>query len=228
MLKSLLLLIFVCNIVVLSSGCLFADQGINQNTNKIGQVNSNVTNGDNSVEKPPGNLSESDMRDYTDEIAKKLGLAPLNKNTQRKGFELRFWINSGMPSDEKLLIVRSTKSSNQAFFYHIKETRPNSIKFRKEILTNPKSDWNTFLSEISNRLATPNRLVLDPKFNISRHEGLISIEFVEKGEYQFALYGHHTKFPDGVRLINLCEYLSTEFGVNIDCRGERTTLGPIR
>jgi hypothetical protein len=227
MLRSLLLSIFVWNIIALSSGCSFAYQRINQNTNEISQVNSNVTKEDDSNEYVTNKELEDSTKGEIEEISQKLGLIPLTKNTQRKVFELRLWINFGMPGDYKLLIIRSTKSGNQASFYHFRKTPPDPIKFDKEILANPNSDWNKLLSEISNRLATPNRLVHDPKLHISRHEGLISVEFVEKGEYQFALYGHHTKFGDGLRLINLCEYLSSEFGVNIDCRGQRTNLGPI-
>lgn len=225
--RSILLSIFVLNIIVESSGCTFADQSVKQNTNETSQANTNVRKEGDPVERPRGNLFESEMKDYNDEIAKKLGLTQL-KNTKNNQFELRLWINSGMPSDEKLLILRSSESDNNASFYHLQITTRDPMVFSKEVLASPKSEWNILLSEISNRLANPKGLVLDPQFYISRHEGLISLEVVEKGEYQFVLYGHHTSFGDGIRLINLCEYLSGEFGLNIDCRGQRTTLGPIQ
>jgi hypothetical protein len=235
--RSLLLSIFVWNIIVLSLCCSSTDEGVNQNTKESQHVNSKVTKGNDTVEndtnKKLENLDkikklENYFRGEVKQIPRKLGLVQLTKTSLRNDFELRLWINLGMASDEKLLIVRSSSSGNNASLYHLQKTTSDPLIFNKEVLASPKSDWKSFLSEISNRLATPNRLLLDPNFDISRHEGVIFLEVLEKGEYQFVFYRQHTSFGDGIRLINLCEYLSGEFGVNIDCRGERTALGPIR
>lgn len=227
MLRLLFIFIFIGNIIVLSPGCSFTGE-VNSETNKIGQVNSNVLKRVDSIEKQPNNDIENDIKKEIKEFSLKQGLVPLPKTTQRNGFDLRLWINLGMPEDEKLLIVHTSESGNHTYFYHLRETADDPSRLHKEVIADPKNGWNTLQSEISNRLATPKRLVLDPQFHITRHEGVISLEVVEKGEYQFVFYGHHSSFDDAVRLINLCEYLSSEFGINIDCRGERTTLGPIR
>jgi hypothetical protein len=225
--RSLLLTKFVL-IIILSSGCSFTNQGVNQKTNLAGRANSNVTERVDPIEKQPNNLTENDIKGIIQELSGRIRLAPLTKTAQRNGFEFRLWINLGMPNDEKLLIVRTSESGNHAYFYQFRATVEAPRRPPKEVLANPKDGWNTLQSEISNRLATPERLVPVSELNITHHEGLISLEVVEKGEYQFVYYGHHSSLDDAVRLINLCEYLSSEFGVDIDCRGQRTTLGPIR
>jgi hypothetical protein len=226
--RLLLVSIFTWIIIFLSAGCSFSEPSFNQNTNESRQVNSNVIKGDNFIDNDSNKKVENFVKEFIKEIPPKLGLSPLTNTSQHTTFEFRLWINLGMPSDEKLLIVRSSRSDNQATLYHLRKTLDKQIRFDKEILANPKSGWNPLLSEISNQLVTPKRLVFDPQFNLTRHEGVICLEVVETGEYQSVFYGQHTKFEDGVRLKNLCEYLSGEFSINIDCRGERTTLGPIR
>jgi hypothetical protein len=224
---SLLLSTFVW-IIILSSGCSFTDQGVNQITNEAGRVNSNVTERVNHIEKQPNNLTENDIKGIIQGLSGKIRLAPPTNTARRNGFELQLWINLGMQDDEKLLIVRTGENRNYAYFYQFRATVDAPRRPPKEVLADPKNGWSNLQSEISNRLATPKRLVPDPQFHITRHEGLICLEVVEKGEYQFVYYGHHSSFDDAVRLINLCEYLSDQFGVEIDCRGERTALGPIR
>jgi len=221
----LFIFIFIPNIIVLSSGCSFTDEVTE--TNKTFQANSNVTKPDDSIKKQPNNLTENDIKGIIQGLSKKIRLVPLIKTVRRNGFELRLWINLGMPDDEKLLIVRTDENGNYAYFYQFRATADAPRRPPKEVLANPKDGWNTLQSEISNRLATPKRLVPDPQFYISKHEGLICLEVVEKGEHQFVFYGHHSSFEDALRLINLCEYLSGEFGIDIDCRGKRTMLGPI-
>jgi hypothetical protein len=225
--RSLLLTKFVW-IIILLSGCSFTDQGGNQNTNNAGRANFNVTERVDFDEKPPNNLTENDIKGIIRAASRKMRLGPLTKSARRNGFELRLWINLGLVDDEKLLIVRTGESRNYAYFYQFLETADALRRSPIEILADPQNGWSNLQSEVSNRLATPKRLVLDPQFHITRHEGLISLEVVEKAEYQFVYYGHHSSFDDAMRLINLCEYLSGEFGVDIDCRGKRTTLGPIR
>ena len=214
--RSLLLTKFVC-IIILSSGCSFTDQGVNQTTNEAGRVNSNVNKRVDSIEKQPNNLTANDIKGIIRVNSGKIRLIPLTKTVQRNGLELRLWINLGMVDDEKLLIVRTGESRNYAYFYQFRATVDAPRRPPKEVLAEPKNGWSNLRSEVSNRLATPKRLVPDPQFHITRHEGLISLEAVEKGDYQFVYYGHHSSFDDAVRLINLCEYLSGEFGVDIDC-----------
>ena len=225
--KSILLSIFTYFIILLSSGCVFMDQDLNQNTKNQGSyVNANVTNRDDLVKNDASEIIEYHSKKHIKEFSLALGLAPLNKTARRKEFEFRLWINLGSPGDEKLLLIRSSGSDNCAYFYHINRI-VDPTSFGKELLGSPKSGWITLLPEISDRLIIPKGLVLDPQFDIDRHEGVIWLEVVEKGEYQHVYYGHHTSFDDGVRIIKLCEYLSNEFGLDIDCRGERTRLGPI-
>ena len=223
----LFIFVFIWNIIVLSAGCSLTEED-NSETNKTGQINSNVTKRVDSIEKQPNNLTENDIKGIIQESSGKIRLVPLTKTAKRNEFDLRLWINLGMLGDEKLLIVRTSESRNYAYFYQFRSTVDAPRRPPKEVLADPQNGWSNLQSEISNRLATPKHLVLDPQFHITRHEGLISLEVVEKGEYQFVYYGHHSSFDDAVRLINMCEYLASEFGVNIDCRGERTTLGPIR
>lgn len=214
-------------VVLFSSGCSLLGE-ISPETNKKGQIDPNVSNRGNAVRRPPNNLSDKDIKDLILASCRINRLVPLTDSRRRARFELRLWINIGMPYDERLLIIRGTEDSSQAAFYHLQAQFDGGGKFRKQVLGDPRAGWGTVRAEISDRLAAPQHLVPDPQFGFSNHEGLIYLEVVENGEYRIVYYGQHSKFDDAVRLKDLCRYLSTEFGLDIDCWGERTWLGPIQ
>ena len=78
------------------------------------------------------------------------------------------------------------------------------------------------LFEVRSRLTTPKGLVRDPQFSLNRDEPVILLEVLDKGEYRRVFYGKNTTFQDGKRLIEVCDYLASEFGVNMECCGGRT------
>lgn len=225
--KSVFLTIFTSFILSMSSGCLFIDQGTGQETSDAVQVNTDNKNLDDLDKNDSNKIVEYHSQRDIKEFSRLLRLDPLMRTAQAEGFEFRLWINLGMPGDEKLFRIRSSGGNSYAYFNHLRRV-VDPTSFRQKPLSSPKSGWNSVVTEIGSRIDTPTRLALDPKFDLSRHEGVIWLEFVEKGKYQVVYYGHHTSFGDGVRLINLCKYLSDEFGVDTDCRGERTRLGPIK
>lgn len=208
-------------LILLSSGCLSIDRGVNRNTNGSIQVNADLPSG--------GDLIEIDSYEFVDEliakdikkISQKLGLAPLPKTGRPEEFEFRLWTNSGGLVEEKLLTVHFDGIDNNAYFFEI-NSRSDSIRFRREQLASPKSGWNRMIFEMKSRLTTPKGLVRDPQFDLDRDEPLILLEVLDKGEYRRVFYGHYTSFPDGKRLIEVCEYLASEFDVNLACRGEST------
>lgn len=220
--RSLLFSVLTSFIILLSSGCLFTDQRANRNTNESVQVNADLPSG--------GDLIETDSYEFVDElsakdikeVSPKLGLAPLPKTARPEEFEFRLWSNSGGLGDEKLLTVSSSGSENNAYFFDINR-RADPIKLHRDHLASPKSGWNRVLFEVRNRLTTPKGLVRDPQFQLSRDEPVILLEVLDKGEYRRVFYGQNTSFQDGKRLIELCDYLTSEFDVNMDCHGERTT-----
>ena len=78
--------------------------------------------------------------------------------------------------------------------------------------------------ELKSRLTTPRGLVQDPHFSLERDEPLIVLEVVGREEYSRVFYGQYTSFPDGKRLIDVCEYLAGEFDIGMDCRTASTPL----
>lgn len=209
--------------VALAAGC----SGFTPETDQSWPVNSPSDNRVEPVETPSNNLSDKDIKDLILESCRQNRLVPLTTTGRRGVFELRLWTNIGLLHDERLLIVRSSGSRNQAGFYHLRSVFGEG-KFQKAVLVGPISGWSTLQSNIKSRLDTPDRLMPDPQFYLGRDEGLIYLEVVENGEYRIVYYGQHSKFDDAVRLKDLCRYLSDEFGLDIDCLGERTILGPIR
>lgn len=220
--RSVLFSVIASFIILLSSGCLFTDQRVNRNTNESVQVNADLPSGGDLIEIDSYEFIEEGLTTDIKKISQKLGLAPLPKTARPEEFEFRLWTNLGGLGDARSLIVRSSGSENHAYFFDINRAL-DPIRFRKEHLASPKSGWNRVLFEVRNRLTTPKGLVRDPQFQLSRDEPVILLEVLDKGEYRRVFYGQNTSFQDGKRLIELCNYLASEFDVDTDCRGERAT-----
>jgi hypothetical protein len=208
-------------VVLLSTGCLATDQTANRNTIETVQVNTAFPSGGDIIEIDPYEWVDKRLENRIKDISPKLGLAPLAKAVRPEGFEFRIWTNLDARVDPKLLGVRSSGSENNACFYDMNR-RADSIKLRQEHLAIPKSGWNKILFEMRSRLTSPKGLVRDPQFELNRDEPLIVLEVLDKGEYRRVFYGQNTSFQDGKRLIELCDYLASEFAVNMDCYGGRT------
>lgn len=208
-------------IILVSTGCLATNQGVVRNADENVQVNAHLPSGGDIIEIDSYEFSDEYLKILIKEISPKLGLVPLAKTGRPEEFEFRIWTNLGALGDPKLLGVRSSGNENNAYFFDMNRNG-EQIKERREHLATPKSDWNRMLFEVRSRLTTPNGLVRDPQFPLSRDEPLILLEVLDKGEYRRVFYGHNTSFPDGKRLIEVCDYLASEFDVDMDCRGART------
>lgn len=212
--RSVLLSVLASFIVLLSSGCLFTDQGVNRNTNQSSQVNVDVPNGGDLIEIDSYEFVEDSLTTDIKKISQKLGLVALPKTAPPEKFEFRIWTNLGGLGDAKLLIIRSSGNENDADFFDINRALdPN--RFRRENLSSPKSGWSGMLFNLRNRLTTPKGLVRDPQFQLSRDEPVILLEVLDKGEYRRVFYGQNTSFQDGKRLLELCHYLASEFDVGM-------------
>lgn len=219
--RSVLLSVLTSFIILLSSGCLSIDQGVNRNTNQGGQVNADLPSGGDLIQIDSYESADEYLEILIKEISPKLGLVPLAKTGRPEEFELRIWTNLAGLADPKLLGVRSSGSENNAYFFDMNR-RADSIKLRRERLASPKSGWNRMLFEVRSRLTTPNGLVRDPQLPLDRDEPVILLEVLFRGEYRRVFYGQNTSFPDGKRLIEVCDYLASEFDVDMNCHGERT------
>ena len=214
--------VFTPFVIVLITGCSATDQGVNRNATEIVPVNTDLPSG--------GDLIEIDSYEFVDELSEKdvnkilprLGLAPLPKTARPEKFEFRLWINLG--GDAKLLNVRFDGIDNDANFFEI-NSHSDPIIFRRDALASPKSGWNRMIFEMKSRLTTPKGLVRDPYFELSRDEPLILLEVLDKGEYRRVFYGKYTSFPDGKRLIEVCDYLAAEFDVGMECRRGEVETG---
>ena len=209
---------FVWIVVSLTSACLYADRAVNTNSNDSRIVNSDITTGDSSSENESSKFVGDFTKGFVKEMSAKLGLLPLTATTQRNAFEFRLWVNIDMRGAQKLLTIHSNGAESRAMFYHFQRTKKKPIIFDKEAPAGPKSGWKTLFSEVSHQLKTPKPLVRDPKFDLARDETVICVEVIENGQYHLVFYGQHTSFEDGLRLINLCEYLSEEFDVDLECK----------
>jgi len=215
--------------VLLASGCTCTDQRGHRNTN----VNRN-TNENAQVTFDPersGDLIEIDLYEWTDgylgglikEISPKLGLSSLVKAPARaEGFEFRLWTDLAALPDPKVLGVRASGKDKNAYFYDM-DGVSYTAKSRKEHLVEPKSGWSALISDVRTRLSTPKGLVRDPRFRLQRDEPVILLEVLDKGNYRRVFYGKDTSFPDGKRLIDVCDYLASEFDVDMDCRQKVAT-----
>jgi hypothetical protein len=215
------------SVICLSSGCSTTDREVNLNTSPGVQVDAVPPGGGSLIEDQDEDDDYEFAKEYSakqiKEYSEKVGLAPLSKKSTFNGFEFRIWTNLGCLDDPKLLVVRSSVDGqafkdNASFFEMDRSAEP--FKFRKEHLAEPKSGWNKMLFELRGRLTTPKGLVPDPQFPLERDECIILLEVLDKGEYRLVLYGQHTSFPDGKRLIEVCNYLASEFNVDMHCAGE--------
>lgn len=219
--SSVLVSILTSCVILLSSGCLATDQGVNRNT-FIVPVNTDVPSGGHLIEIDSYEVVEEHLVKDIEKISQKLGFAPLPKTAQSEKFELRIWTNLGGLGDPKLLGVRSNGTENNAYFFDMNR-HAEQIKLRREHLASPKSGWNRMPFEVKSRLTTPKGLARDPNFDLNRDEPVILLEVLHREEYRRVFYGQNTSFADGKRLIQVCEYLTSEFEVDMNCGGVRTT-----
>jgi hypothetical protein len=89
----------------------------------------------------------------------------------------------------------------------------------KRKLGEPRSGWNGIAFPFTSRLTTPQGLRREPNFELQRDEPIIMLEIVQPGEYRRVFYGQSTKFPDGVKLKEACEYIAEKFSVDLQCYG---------
>jgi hypothetical protein len=218
---SALLSVFTSAVILLSTGCLAPDQGVNRNTIVIVPVNTDVPSGGDLIQIDSYESADEYLEILIKEISPKLRLVSLAKTIRPEEFEFRIWTNLAGLADPKLLGVRFNGIDNDAYFFDMNR-RADSIKLRREHLAIPKSGWNRMIFDVRSRLTTPKGLVRDPQFSLDRDEPLILLEVLDKGEYRRVFYGQKTSFPDGKRLIEVCEYLAREFDVEMNCRGGRT------
>ena len=218
----ILLSVLMALVVLLLAGCLATDRTVNRNTNENVQVSADLPSGGDLIEIDLYEAANEYLENLVKEIQKKLGLVPLAKTGRPEEFEFRIWTNLGGLADPKLLGVRSSGSENIAYFFDM-NIGADSIKLRKEHIASPKSGWNHMLFEVRSRLTTPKGLVRDPYFSLNRDEPVIFLEVLDKGEYRRVFYGKNTSFQGGKRLIEVCDYLASEFDVNMDCHGQSAT-----
>lgn len=222
-----LIVLLVSAIVGLQSACAVgSDAGQGTTTADQSKFIGHIGGG--GLEARLSNFDESDVKELVHNLADRVRLNSLSKNARRDGFELRLWTSFSIPWEEKLLIVRMKSGANQAFFYRFGRAEEKSDGVQKLRLADPKDGWNALQAELSNRLAVPKPMVVDPWFFLDRDEGLNALEVVEKGEYRVAFYEQQSSFEDAIRVVELCRYLSEQFDIDPDCRGERNRLRPIR
>jgi hypothetical protein len=210
--------------IALAIGCVTSDHADSGNKNASIPVTGDLPSG--------GRLIEIDSYDFADKylekdletILPKLGLSPLTQISNREDFKFRIWTDLGGLVDPRLLGVDFNGRENEAYFF--KMDRGAYAKSRKQVLTSPRSGWNQMILELKSRLTTPKGLIRDPQFSLERDEPLIALEVVDREEYSRVLYGKHTQFRDGKRLIEVCEYLAFEFDIDMSCRSERTSSNP--
>ena len=219
--SSRLLSVLASLIIFLSSACVATDQRVDRNTNGSRQVDAHLPSGGDIIETDSYELAEERSVKLIKIISRKLGLAPLQNTARPEEFEFRIWTDLGGLGDPKLLGVRSNRTAHNAYFFYM-DRHADELKLRREHLASPRSGWNRMLFDVRNRLTTPKGLVRDPQFPLDRDEDLILLEVVDKGEYRLVFYGEKTSFPDGRRLIEVCDYLGSEFDVNLECHGGRT------
>lgn len=212
--------------LALAAGCGSHDQRAEHQANV--PVPSNQSKNESEVRR--GKAAEEIIEFNSEKVLQKFseasGISPINENTRSAEFDFRLLINFGMPGDERMLRINSESGENSASFYEI-YSGSEKVNFTKTALSEPRSGWTDLKAHIESTVGPETPLESDPNFTIARHEGMLWLDFVNRGKYIRRYYGTRSEFPDGIRLRKLCEHLSLEFSLEIDCRGERTRLGPI-
>jgi len=209
------------SILVVSSACVGSDRGSANNTNQVIFEVAEVPSG--------GPIILSDRYEYLDRsverdlvlLAKDLGLPELPKNPDPERFEFRLWTNLGGLGDGRVLAVRADGTEFRADFcafrFQVGGAKIDKTKIDKKKLGEPRSGWHRIAYPFTSRLTTPQGLRRDPNFELQRDEPIILLEVVHRGEYGRVFYGQDTKFADGVKLKEACEFLAGEFSVDLDC-----------
>lgn len=214
--RQLTKIIMAISVFCLLCSCTPAGHEKPPNSNQIVLEVAEVPNG--------GFVIELDRYDTTDEAigavleshCRLLGLPKLDRNADPEHFEFRLWTNLEGLGDTRLLAVRSDGVENRGDFFALR-THGGDTKSEKRKLAQPRSGWHNIAFPFTSRLTTPQGLRREPVFEIGRDEPLILLEVVQRGEYRRIFYGQLTKFPDGVKLMETCQFLAVEFGVELDC-----------
>jgi hypothetical protein len=174
-----------------------------------------------------GPIIEVDAYDWIDRsldkdlasLAKELELPELPEKPDPDRFEFRLWTGLGGLIDSRVLAVRADGREFRAD-YVVYGWRDGGMKvIEKRKLDEPRSGWNGIAFPFTSRLTTPQGLRRDPYFDLQRDEPIILLEVVQRGEYRRIFYGQSTKFADGVKLKETCEYIAEEFSVDLQCYG---------
>lgn len=174
-----------------------------------------------------GPIIEEDAYDWIDRsldedlvnLAKELELPELPDKPDDDRFEFRLWTGLGGLIDSRVLAVRADGREFRAN-YVVRGWRDGGMKvIEKRKLGEPRSGWNGIAFPFTSRLTPPHGLRRDPNFDLQRDEPLILLEVVQRGAYRRIFYGQRTKFADGVKLKEACEYIADEFSVELQCYG---------
>ncbi|HEV7699495.1 MAG TPA: hypothetical protein VGO43_04640 [Pyrinomonadaceae bacterium] len=204
-------------VLIFFTGCAGTDRSASRSSNENAQTKSDLPSGGDIIEIDPYESADAYCGDLVKKITGKLALTQLPKKVGGEEYELRIWSNLGGLVDPMLLGIHPKGGEDRAYFFVI-DRGTDQIKSRRERLQSPKSGWNRMLFEMRSRLTTPKGLARDPKFDLMRDEPVILLEVLDRGEYRRVLYGQKTSFADGKRLIEVCEYLASQFDVEMECR----------
>jgi hypothetical protein len=207
--------------MILAAFVLFLGGCSHQEPRQAGNFNTNLQadvqtpNGGPIIEDDLYALADADLSARVDSMIRKIDLRSLVKGDLKGGFELRLWTNLGSLKEPRLFGIRSDSRQKRAYFY-VFSGAADVIKESVENVANPASGWNKMVFEVRSRLTTPQGLRRDPNFSLARDEPVMMLEVVENGDYRRIFYGQNTSFPDGKRLMAMCDYLSSEFPIDMD------------
>lgn len=164
---------------------------------------------------------------WIEETSRKFDLQNLkNKRLLEDEIEIRIWAGVSPGIVLNCFILRGKNNKWEATLFYVdaddkglKKNKQGKFIVNKKILSEPKSSWetvNNYLMEKGVRVPLP--YMWDEKKQFAVYdEGSVSLEIKKWKNYNLISYGELTKTSDGKTVIEVCNYLGSEFGIELGC-----------
>jgi hypothetical protein len=152
----------------------------------------------------------------------KLNLKTLNESDSDD--EFRLWVGFGLMTPTCFTLKR-VRGAEKAMYYATKSKRTSETSGMRyqvikiaNVLSSPKSGWKNLDVFLRNKgVDSPIKLTSDIDYPGDEDGETIVIEVKSRGVYNMVFFPTGTKSPDGLKALEICHKIETEFNIRMGC-----------